>query len=78
MAVVGGNNEQFWLGQSEARNSCFVEFFVVIFILFYFNLGSVASLFVFGAEGFGVRGFVPFGNHGETSCRCRTAVASER
>lgn len=46
--------------------------------LFFFNLGSVASLFVFGAEGFGVRGFVPFGNHGETSCRCRTAVASER
>lgn len=45
---------------------------------FFLNLGSVASLFVFGAEGFGVRGFVPFGNHGETSCRCRTAVASER
>lgn len=76
MALVGGNNEQFWLGQSEDRNSCFVEFFVVIF--YFFNLGGVASLFVFGAEGFGVRGFVPFGNHGETSCRCRTAVASER
>lgn len=50
----------------------------MVIFLFFFNLGSVASLFVFGAEGFGVRGFVPFGNHGETSCRCRTAVASER
>lgn len=52
--------------------------FLWLFFYFFFNLGSVASLFVFGAEGFGVRGFVPFGNHGETSCRCRTAVASER
>lgn len=51
--------------------------FLWLFFIF-FNLGSIASLFVFGAKGFGVRGFVPFGNHGETSCRCRTAVASER